>query len=329
MFEKGDNAMIPALGKIFSRFISFSPPGLRNRNEEDTNIPRRSVQPTVVESFKMVIEDSRFEVLVPRLNAVDFGLRGFAYEGAGLGLMILDCLLPWKNRLKAFASGPGALYAYALHLGAGLALARLNKRPERYFARLDPFLCWVAIDGYGFYQVMFSRQRTLEEKVVPAHLSDYARHVFDQGVGRGFWFLTRGNTDALASAIASFPSSRQADLWAGVGYACAYGGGIMDPAFLESFQTAAGPYRSQLALVAALAAAGRQRVGNQAPHTDLACEIWCGLSSERAANITNIARQGLPTDGVEPAHKLWRQRIEANFAVPTTPQRDSKIDVPQ
>jgi len=33
-------------------------------------------------------------------------LRGIAYEGAGMGLAILDGLFPWKKRLQAFLAGP-------------------------------------------------------------------------------------------------------------------------------------------------------------------------------------------------------------------------------
>src|SRR5262249_41509605 len=150
----------------------------------------------------------------------------------------------WKNRFMAFTNGPGALYIHPLHIGAGLTLAKLHKQPERYLAHLDPFLCWLALDGYGFYKATFSRQRTVEEKAVPVHLSDYARCVFDQGIGRSLWFTKGENVGRITATLARFSQARQADLWAGVGFACSYAGGVLDRTVLEALQTAAGSYSS-------------------------------------------------------------------------------------
>jgi hypothetical protein len=113
--------------------------------------------------------------------------------------------------------------------------------------------------------------------------------------------------------IATFPSTRQADLWSGVGLACAYAGGV-NRTEIESLLTAAGSYRLQLARGAAVAAKGRQQAGNPAPHTDLACQVFCGVSSEQAAHIIDETREGLPVDGAEPAYEIWRQRTQAHFA---------------
>ncbi len=317
--------MTVSLGRILGRserFVSFTPPGLQNK-EAAQPVAGKMVE----KGFRMALEDSRLETLVPQLDEVELELRGFAYEGAGFGLMVLDCLLPWRNHLRALVDGPGAPYVYPLHVGAGLALAKLNRRPERYFARFDPFWRWQILDGYGFYLGVFFRQRTIEEKAIPAHISDYALHVFDQGVGRGIWFKARGNISDLVTTIASFPPSRQADLWAGVGFACSYAGFIQERRFLEALQKAAGQYRLQLALAAAIAAGNRERFGNHAAHTDLACEVFCGLSGERAAYIVNRALQELPIDNAEPAHKLWRERIEAKLAAQANDKQDSKIDI--
>jgi hypothetical protein len=78
----------------------------------------------------------------------------------------------------------------------------------------------------------------------------------------------------------AFPQSRQADLWSGVGLACAYAGGV-DRRRLEFLREAAGPYLAQAAQGAAFAAKARARAGNPAHQTDLACGVFCGIRRMR------------------------------------------------
>jgi enediyne biosynthesis protein E3 len=268
----------------------------------------------LVEGYHATLEDSRFEVLVPRLEAVEAELRGFAYEGAGMGLAALDIMAPWKNRLLAFIEGPASGHMYTLYVGMGLALARLRRRPERFFARLDPIQRWVVVDGYGFHEGFFSWKRTVQEKKVPSRLSPYARRLFDQGLGRSIWFASGALVDRVAAIVGAFPLERQADLWSGVGMACSYAGGA-SRSEIEILLESAAPYRSQLARGAAVAAKGRQDGGNPAPHTELACQMFCGLSSEKAAHILDVTSENLPTNGVEPVYEVWRQRTQAQFAL--------------
>jgi hypothetical protein len=269
-----------------------------------------------IEGYHATLDGSKFEVLVPRLNKVPLELRGYAYEGAAMGLTGLDCLLPWKRRLQAYMAGPGSPHIYMVHIGAGEALARLRRKPEPFIARLpDRVLCWLVMDGYGFHEGFFSKRRYIDEQVVPAHLSSYARRIFDQGLGRSLWFTAGANVDKIATMIASFPVARQADMWIGIGVGCAYVGGV-DREAIETLRTLAGPYRPQLALGAATVAKGRHRAGNPVPHTDMASEILCGVSSERAAQILDVAFENLPTDGPEPAFEILQQRLLAQFALP-------------
>lgn len=272
---------------------------------------------TVMQGFRATLEDGRFEVLVPRLNEVEPEWRGFAYEGVGLGFAIFDYFLPWRKRIQAFVRGPGAAYIIPIYIGAGLALGRIGgRRIEWFVARLEhPAFRWMVVDGYGFFKGFFSRSRYLEEQMVPAHLSSYARRVFDQGLGRGIWFATGENVDQVATTIASFPEARQADLWSGAGFACAYAGSPMERPALETLRVLAGPYRSQLALAGTLAAKRRHGFGHVTPHTELACQVFCDLSGELAARVANEALENLPDDSIEPAHKVWRERIEARFAL--------------
>lgn len=266
-----------------------------------------------IQGYHCALNDSAVEVLVPQLNAIENKLRGFAFEGAAMGLMLLDCLLPWRRRLHSFLEGPGSAHIYMMHVGAGWALARLRRRIERPLARLDPVLGWLAVDGYGFHEGYFSWPRYIGRKAMPSCLSGYARRVFDQGLGRSLWFVDGADVDRISATIATFSSSRHADLWSGIGLACAYAGGV-DRRDVADLRAAAGPHWPQLAQGAAFAAKAREQAGNPAAHTDLACEVLCDLPSYMAAHITDIALKNLPLDSVEPGYEIWRRRIRARFA---------------
>jgi len=294
---------IPSERAVFSR------PGFT----EEAWLRFQPVAHSLVEGYHATLEDSRLEALVPRLDAVQPELQGFAYEGAGMGLAALDMMAPWKNRLKEFVEGPGAPHIYPIYVGVGLAIARLHRQPERFMTRLDPLLRWVVVDGYGFHEGFFAWKRTVERQARPASFSSYAGRLFDQGLGRALWFASGALVDRVAMIISTFPEERRPDLWSGVGLACAYAGGVSRPE-IEHLLTIANPYRLQLARGAAVAAKGRQQAGNSAPHTELACQVFSGLSSEQAAHIIDETSAGLPPDGVEPAYEVWRQRTQAQFA---------------
>ena len=91
------------------------------------------------------------------------------------------------------------------------------------------------MDGYGFHEGFFSRHRYVDEQIVPAHLSSYARRIFDQGLGRSIWFSAGADVERIAAMIAAFPQARQADLWIGIGVACGYVGGV-DRATIEALR---------------------------------------------------------------------------------------------
>jgi hypothetical protein len=280
-----------------------------------------------IEGYHATLDSSKFAILIPHLNQVPLELRGYAYEGAAMGLTGLDCMLPWKSRLQAYIAGPGSPHIYMVHIGAGEALARLRRKPESFIARLpDRVLCWLVMDGYGFHEGFFARQRYIDKQVVPTHLSQYARRIFDQGLGRSLWFTCGANVDVIAALITSFSPARQPDMWVGIGVGCAYVGGV-EGEEVERLRTLAGPYKPQLALGAATVAKGRQRAGNPAPHTELASKILCGASSQEAAQMLDIAFENLPTDGPVPALELLQQRLLAQFAMPierTLQQKEAK-----
>lgn len=264
---------------------------------------------TFASGYHAALEAPRSAPLEQRLEAVDSERRGFAYEGAAMALVLLDFLTPWQGgRFRRFLSGAGDAHAYMLHVGAGWALARLPRRVEVNLRRFDPLLRWLILDGYGFHQGYFHWPRFIARQKEPRGLSAYGRRAFDQGLGRSLWFVKGADISLIADTVQSFEQRRRSDLWAGVGLAAGYAGGVTEKD-LHTLSARSGDYCPQLAQGAAFAAKARQRAGNPAHHTELACHILCGLDPVSASSLTDTTLKDLPPDAAEPAYEVWRQRI--------------------
>lgn len=271
-----------------------------------------------VQGYHAALNEDEPAALAGRLNTIEPEFRGFAFEGAAMGLALLDHLTPWKkNRLQLFLVGPGTAHTYMVHVGVGWALARipwLRRNIEKPLAHLDPLLRWLAIDGYGFHEGYFHWHKYIKGEPHPPRLKGYARRAFDQGLGRSLWFVDGADVRRIPITIAGFPEQRRADLWSGVGLACAYAGGV-ERADMESLKSSAQTYRFHLAQGAAFAAKARQRAGNETAHTDRACQIFGGVTATEAAAVADIAVRDLSDDEENSAYEIWRQRIQSHFAL--------------
>jgi enediyne biosynthesis protein E3 len=314
---------VTALGNLLRPIFGVSQEFTTLR-EEDYQPSRRlkTVVRAVTKGCQITLQSSNFQMLVQRLDEFDIELRGYAYEGAGIGLAAVDSLLPWGNRTRAFLDGPGSAFIYAVPLGAGMGLARLHRNPERFRLRLDPVLGWLIFDGYGFHEGFFASRRALHQQRVPGFLSPYGRRVFDHGLGRSIWFTSGTDVASVVDQINTFPKARRADLWSGVGLACGYTGGA-DRIAIEALKNLVGEYAPQLAMGVAIAANARHTVGNPSSYVELACEELCGMSSDEASVMVDVARTNLPDDGEQPAYEIWRSRLVERFS--STPTQEMKL----
>lgn len=247
------------------------------------------------------------------LEAAPPAFRGFAYEGASMGLAVADFMTPWARRWTQFLRQFGAPHVYMIHVGYGWAMARL---PISLAAlnRLEDPLRWLAMDGLGFHQGYFHWREYVEAAKPPAKLQGYAARAFDQGLGRSLWFVCGADPARIAAAIGRLGERRAPDLWAGAGLAATYAGGA-SRSELEELRTLAGQLLPHAAQGAAFAAEARRRAGNPTEETELACRILCGTPLEDAARV---ARETLPRPGSAPAgeeaYEIWRTRIRDHFS---------------
>lgn len=284
------------------------------RGFEAVDAVRTHLEPvgiTFLQGYQSAIDGDSMEEIVQPLTEIDTALRGFGFEGAAMGLAVRDFFTLGRNQwVHKFLQGPGSPHIYMAHVGIGWWYARLRRPLSGPPAHLDPLLGWLALDGYGFHEGYFHWPQSIAQHTPPRRLHGYARRAFDQGLGRSLWFVKGADVDRIAQTINTFAAHRRPDLWAGIGLACTYAGGVPATAVQKLRALAGQTYQDELAQGAAFAAKARQRAHNIIPHTEVACEILCQMSAQRAAEITDLALEQLPADSVIPAYEIWRQRIK-------------------
>jgi enediyne biosynthesis protein E3 len=235
--------------------------------------------------------------------------KGFAYEGAAMALALKDFLSLRGNRFEKFIENEGEPHLYMAYVGAGWALARCPQiNYKRFLSKLDPLLKWLVIDGFGFHDGYFQPGKAFYQQKVPKKfLGSYAERAYTQGLGRSMWFYTAGDVEAITRLINIFPEKRRADLWSGIGLACAYAGGGSDSVYSELKESSRN-YLPELAQGVAFACKARIRASLITTHTEKAATVICNASSKEAARITDMAMHEL--EGNRGLYENWRLNIQ-------------------
>jgi hypothetical protein len=263
-----------------------------------------------LDGYHRALATRETDELCEQLNLIDDELRGFAYEGAGMGVAILDFLSPWRRkRFPDFlASADGDRHLYMLYVGLGWACTRLPGSPERVAQGSDSLMAWLVLDGCGFHEGFFHHRKYLGSPRRPKRLSEYGKRVFDQGLGRSLWFVCGGDARQVANSIGDLAPTRHADLWGGVGLGTAYAGG-RDRADVERLAELGAEFMGELAQGASFGAKARLRGGNLSEHTEMACEVLCEASATEAASVTDEVLAAIDQTCGGESYEAWRQGI--------------------
>lgn len=274
----------------------------------------RDIGSAFLDGYHSALANREVDALCDQLNLINNELRGFAYEGAGMGVAILDFISPWRrDRFPEFLrSADGDRHVYMLYVGMGWAYARLPGSPGRAARRSDSLMAWLVLDGYGFHEGFFHHRKYLGSPRRPRCLSEYGKRVFDQGLGRSFWFVFGSDARLIADAIGGLAPERHADLWSGVGLGCAYAGGS-DRENVEQLAGLGDRFRNELAQGASFGAKARLRGGNLGEHTELACEILCGSSAGEAAGVTDEVLAAIDQSRGGDSYEAWRWGITQHY----------------
>jgi enediyne biosynthesis protein E3 len=296
------------LGKLLE--LSPAQASFAVRGFTATDPARRKVLEQIGETFiagynaglqaETISDLARWVALVPE------HLRGFAAEGAAMATAVADALSFATARLPRLISRFGREFVYLVHVGAGWAVARVPWHRRRILAALDPLLMWLAYDGLGFHDCYFNHANVLAGW--RRARSGYAKHAYDQGIGRALWFVRGGSSQLAAASIRSLPAERAGDLFSGLGLAMAYAGPTRCDDVGEALTLAKreAPHFGQ---GVAFACEARARAGHIPVHTRLAAEA-IGFEATALAALTRSASEELPaTEGSVPRYELWRQRM--------------------
>lgn len=305
----------PLLGRLRHRALAISPAETRfdvRGFHDGAPAVRKTLEghgASFVSGFNAALSAADMDQLEEQLELTPSAERGFAYEGAAMACTLLDLLsLGIGNRLARLLGSHGQPHVYMVHVGAGWALARLRLRTRGRLPALDPFLRWLALDGYGFHHGFFQARRFFDDRALERRVAGYERRAFDQGLGRSLWFARCADVERAAHTIGAFPAHRHGDLWSGLALAAGYTTTV-GAAELERLLELAGDFRPQVGQGAAFAVTARHRAGNVVARTRMAAQVLCGHGVEEVAELTLRSRDGLDADPEGHGYERWRARL--------------------
>ncbi len=214
--------------------------------------------------------------------------RSIAYESASMVIGLKDLYITKTlNDWEEFREACRTEHSFHIDIGLGWAFAKMGMYPEDFLRSANPVVKRMVLDGIGYYYALFKGRSTIKSKDVPGEIKEDDINGFDQGLGRRLWYMVKGSVNDLAPLLQSFDGSRHADLWQGVGIACAYVGGNKEQA-LEDLLNAARDYKKQLCIGITLAAISRIASASINEDVKLAYRIVCNKAIEDL-NINEVA----------------------------------------
>ncbi len=239
-------------------------------------------------------------------------LRGFFIEGGAMGSALVDSIPFRRPMLGKFRARFEERYPLLVHAGTGLAMSKLSWREKAIVGALDPFYRWLAYDGMGYHNVYFEQDKTLNGP--KRKLDGYASRAYDQGVGRGIWFVSGADMDKAAALVAGMAADRRADIWSGIGLATCYAGPADENVFLDGYQRA-GKHGEWFAQGIAFACCARMSDQSMPDITGDAIRTLWGMEPDGLAALVEKLRLHIAAGGRtdRPRYEAWRHSVADAF----------------
>ena len=257
-------------------------------------------------------------------------MRGFFVEGAAMALAITDTA-PFSalagRRLSRFLAQCATDHPYLSAVGAGWALNKIPWRRRAILQSLEPTLALLAFDGWGFFRSFFAPNEILwgPPKQVFKYGGERAVRSWDRGAGRALWFTSAGSPERVVKTVYACDPARQRDIWAGLGLAVTYAGGLAR-AEAHMLCQAAGSDAAWLCQGSAFALEAHKRAGTGSGDVDVTFTALTGRSTaDGLAIVRNSRPDPIPEEPLGDAyrrHDAWRAEIAAQLTGERAPTHD-------
>ncbi|NNC95396.1 MAG: DUF1702 family protein [Chitinophagales bacterium] len=263
-----------------------------------------------LDGYHFALTSESHEELKLKLETIPDFYKGFSYEGAAMGLTIME-YVPFigNGSFSKFLDGIGSVHNYMSFVGAGWALSRLPVKVSKHVHRYDNLLKYLVLDGHGFHEAFFNTDKIVRRGHIPNY-PGYQKCAFAQGAGRALWFVFGANPEQIKDGINKFPEKFHPDLWSGVGLAATYASGVGETV-IRDLKSIANGNGQHLAQGAVFAAKARRKAGLIDERNEMACSILTGMPVFEAAQIADDTLTDLPVvnSTERPSYEIWRSRI--------------------
>jgi len=271
-----------------------------------------SIQNNFLRVQDLFFESSDWKRHITELEVAEVEFRSIAYESASMCIALEDLKQGDKlNNWLQFLNEAASSHVTQVHVGLGWALAQTLKNPTAYSPDLNSMMRYRVFDGYGYYEGIFRRRRSIINHLKLQVEDAIASGALDQGLGRSIWYLNKGIFNDAKTMIEGFAVERQKDLWRGLGIAIAYVGGNNEET-LQDFFSKADLHKTQLATGAAMALVSRDAAKYISADTELTCKVWCKLNAEQVLELNYSIKNKLDLSK-DAAYKDWIDELEKIF----------------
>jgi hypothetical protein len=249
----------------------------------------------------------------PAPDSYDAEFRSIAYEAMSMCIALHDLKTEQQlNKWFDFLNKSGIAHATQIHVGLGWALAQTETDISVILPELDPMMRYRVVDGYGYYDGIFRRRKSILNQQKPEFTDPVACAAYDQGLGRSMWYLNNGVIAGAKAMLQKLPAERHTDLWRGMGIATVYVGGCNEETLREIAQSAE-KYIPQLAAGAAMALVSRHYAGFISDSNALVASTICHRPVEEILSANEALRSNLDLNG-EDAYMKWVDELESTFS---------------
>jgi hypothetical protein len=246
------------------------------------------------------------------LDSFELKFRSIAYEAASMSMALNDLKADSQLRRWLEFAQQSALHGTQIHVGLGWALAQLQLDPSFFMTKLHPMMRYRVADGYGYYEGIFRRRKSVLSQQRPEWNDAIAMGAYDQGLGRSLWYLNYGNIAGTKKLLEKFPVDRQGDFWRGLGIAITYAGGCGEEQLREIFVLAE-DYKTQLAAGCVMALVSRKFSKYISEETFLACTVWCNKNADELLALYQPDLSSVNANH-ELAYTNWIANIESSIS---------------